>query len=154
MDAADLSLIGKSESLRSFALRQLRRLRGAAGQFQLRLWLDYAQVRGPLAFGGRQRRQLIWGNDPAHLQRSPNLLSYEISNLVGGNVLRQQFDWYWPLPLPLLVGDLAACRRAESWHTPPALDFDLRFAAGAPDCLRASSRRMLPRSHIRQIYRQ
>jgi hypothetical protein len=126
----------------SIILRRLRQLRGVVRQFRLRL--DYAQVCGPLAFGGRPRR-LIRSYEPCHLQRGPYLSPYEVSTLDGGNIFRQQFDRRWPLPPPLLVGELAACWGAEFWHPPPTFDFNFRSAPCASRCLRASARGMLPR---------
>jgi hypothetical protein len=131
----------------SVALRQLRRLRGAVRRFVLRLWLNYTQVRGPLASAGRQGAWLIAGNDPERLQCAPNLGP----NLVGGNILCQQLDRCWP-PLASLVGELAARRRAEFWHPPPALDFDLGFAALTPRRLRAPPRGMLPSGGYHDLF--
>ena len=100
---------------------------------------------GLVAFGGWPGRQLGWSNKPCQLQRGPDLSPYEVSDLYGGNVLCQQFDRCWPLPPPLLVGQLAARRRAEFRHTPPTLDFNLGFAPCAALAFGSLLRRMVPR---------
>ena len=62
----------------------------------LRLRVDYAQVRRPLALGAKRQR-FIFGNDAEHLN-AVQTSAYKISNSGGGNILCQQLNWRRPLP--------------------------------------------------------